>query len=63
MLQARCDVEAAGAEPGTILEAGVHPRIATGEGSLTVLEAYLTSPFSAKWPGRWRRPVEGELLS
>ena len=63
LLRARCDPEPARAEPGTVLETGVHPRIATGEGSLSVLEAYATMPFSARWPGRWRPPVKGEMLS
>lgn len=54
--------EAVKASPGTVVVASWPARIATGEGSLEMVQAYSAAPIPWRWPAPWLRPALGETL-
>ncbi len=50
------------AEPGTVMSCRPELRIATGEGTLTIMSAYSTGMVFWLWPAPWNAPKPGEVL-
>jgi len=58
----KCHEEPTNATPGTVIEARPFVKIATGNGSVSIVIAYTTGPLPWVWPMPWNRPAPGEIL-
>lgn len=58
----KCNEEPTDAAPGTVIVARPYVKVATGEGTVTIVIAYATKPIPWVWPMPWNRPKPGELL-
>ena len=56
------DPSPAGAAPGTVLENRPHVTVATGQGSVRLVAAFVSAPVPWPWPALWSRPAVGEGL-
>lgn len=56
------DLAPVDAPPGTVLRNSPPAKIATGEGSLTINVAFISSPFPWVWPAPWLAPRLKERL-
>jgi methionyl-tRNA formyltransferase len=63
VLQLACDETAVDAAPGTILRAKPPVRVATGQGVITLVTAYVLKPVPWIWPAPWCMPKPGEKVS
>jgi methionyl-tRNA formyltransferase len=60
--QIRWDAVATHEAPGTVVIARPFVRVATGEGTVTLVVAYTRTPLPWIWPAPWNRPRAGEKL-
>jgi len=59
----RTDDEEVDAEPGAVVASSGLVRVATGQGTLTIVSAYARAPIPWVWPAPWNRPKPGEKLA
>lgn len=62
LYRSRFDTTPVDAAPGTILEVKPNVKIATAEGTVTVMHAYTKTPMPWFWPAPWLRPRAGERV-
>lgn len=56
------DPEPVDAAPGTVMSNGVNVRIATGEGTVTLIGSMAKKPVPWVWPNAFSRPAVGDVL-
>jgi methionyl-tRNA formyltransferase len=58
----KAESEPADAEPGTVLTVRPRLRVATGDGTITLMKAFKLKPFPWVWPGVFGAPQPGDRL-
>jgi methionyl-tRNA formyltransferase len=62
VLNARCETAPVDAAPGAVLRNRPLALIATGDGAIRLMGAYIRRPVPWMWPSPWSRPAIGEIL-